>query len=112
DEPLAATFITSPAPNAGAIATNRRGELTKIPEVLQRRAEYLLALAAGHGYRRLSLGAWGCGGLRKDPSLISSTLANHLKDGEWAGRFDRVVFSVLDTSVAKNTIKVFESIIG
>lgn len=97
EEPRLATFITSPAPNAGAAAGNHPEEVPLIPEVLRRRSEYVLALAASQGYRRLVLGAWGCGVFRNDPRLVAATFAEHLR-GAWAGRFERVVFSVLDSS--------------
>jgi hypothetical protein len=53
DEPQLASFITSPAPNAGAASHDRPEELPLIPEVFRRRSEYVLALAASHGYKRL-----------------------------------------------------------
>ncbi len=49
--------------------------------MLRRRSEYVLALAAA--------------------------FAHHLAGGAWAGRFERVVFSVLDTSPAQGTFAAF-----
>jgi len=66
EEPHLATFITCAAPNAGAAANNRPEELAQIPEVFERRCDYVLALAASHGYKNLVLGAWGCGVFRND----------------------------------------------
>lgn len=111
EEPRLATFITSPAPNAGAAASNHPEEVPLIPEVLRRRSEYVLALAASQGYRRLVLGAWGCGVFRNDPRRVAATFAEHLR-GAWAGRFERVVFSVLDHSASGGTIAVFEQALG
>jgi uncharacterized protein (TIGR02452 family) len=107
DAPLLASFITSPAPNAGAAADNHPEELPLIPETLRRRADYVLRLAAFEGHRRLILGAWGCGVFRNDPVLVATVFAEHLC-GAWAGRFERVVFSVLDTSPGQETFKAFE----
>lgn len=107
-EPQIATFITSPAPNAGATAENRPGEMGRIPEILQSRSELILALAASHGYKQLILGAWGCGVFRNSPSAVAKTFATHLL-GAWAGRFQRVVFSVYDTSSAKETYSAFKA---
>lgn len=106
EAPRLATFITSAAPNAGAAASNHPEEVPRIPEVLRRRSEYVLALAASQGYRRLVLGAWGCGVFRNDPRLVAATFAEHLR-GAWAGRFERVVFSVLDRSASGETITAF-----
>lgn len=108
DEPQRVTFITSPAPNAGAAADNRPEELPLIPEVIRRRSEYVLALASAQGYKRLILGAWGCGVFRNDPAVVAAAFLGHLRQGAWAGRFERVVFSVLDTSPAGETLAAFE----
>jgi uncharacterized protein (TIGR02452 family) len=112
EQPRRATFITSAAPNAGAAAANHPEELPLIPQVLRRRSEYVLALAAARGYRRLVLGAWGCGVFRNDPRVVAQTFADHLLRGAWAGRFERVVFSVLDRSSAGETITAFQRAIG
>jgi uncharacterized protein (TIGR02452 family) len=109
DEPQMASFITSAAPNAGAAAGKRREDLSAIPDVFRRRSEYVLALAASQGYRQLVLGAWGCGVFRNDPEVVAESFASHLRHGLWAGRFDRVVFSVLDTSASQTTFKAFQS---
>ncbi len=108
DEPQTATFITSAAPNAGAAANNRPAELPSIPGVFQRRSEYVLALAASQGYKQLVLGAWGCGVFRNDPTVVAKSFAAHLKHGRWSGRFDRVIFSVLDTSSSQSTLAAFQ----
>jgi uncharacterized protein (TIGR02452 family) len=102
-----ATFITSAAPNAGAAATNRPEEVPAIPATLRRRAEFVLALAASQGYGLLVLGAWGCGVFRNDPKVVAYVFADHLLRGPWAGRFRRVVFSVLDGSREQTTIEAF-----
>jgi uncharacterized protein (TIGR02452 family) len=107
DEPQLVAFITSAAPNAGAAADNRPAELPSIPGVLRRRSEYVLALAASQGYRQLVLGAWGCGVFRNDPGVVAESFATHLRHDSWSGRFDRVVFSVLDTSPSQSTLTAF-----
>jgi uncharacterized protein (TIGR02452 family) len=108
EEPHQATFITSAAPNAGAAASNRPEELAQIPEVFERRCEYVLALAASQGYKNLVLGAWGCGVFRNDPEVVAGAFASHLRGGAWAGRFDHVVFSVLDSSASQDTFSAFQ----
>ncbi len=108
DAPRIAGFITSAAPNAGAIVTNRPDELALIEETFVDRAEGVLALAAAHGYRRLVLGAWGCGVFRNDPSMVAGVFARHLKHGGWAERFDYIRFSVLDSAKDARTFAAFE----
>jgi uncharacterized protein (TIGR02452 family) len=110
--PRLVNFITSAAPNAGAAASNRPAELPLIPDVFRRRTEYVLALAASQGYRRLVLGAWGCGVFRNDPRVVAAAFANHLRHGLWAGRFERVVFSVLDSSPSAGTFEAFRAAVG
>ena len=112
EQPQLVTFITSAAPNAGATSNNRRAELVRIPEVFRRRSEYVLGLAAHHGYRRLVLGAWGCGVFSNDPHMVAETFDSHLRHGVWAGRFERVVFSVLDNSASRETFAAFRNAIG
>lgn len=106
-QPLLASFITSPAPNAGATADNRPHESHLIPEVLKRRSELVLALAASQGLSTLILGAWGCGVFRNDPAVVAQAFAGHLS-GSWSGRFRKVIFSVLDRSEAKDTLTAFQ----
>ena len=110
-EPLPVTFLTSPAPNAGAVARNAPDDLPRIPETLRRRAELVLALAADHGAPALVLGAWGCGVFRNDPEVVAAAFAGLLREG-WANRFRRVVFSVLDTSADQSTFAAFERALG
>ncbi len=112
EEPQLVTFITSAAPNAGAIAEKRPAETAAIPEVFRRRCEYVLALAASRGYSQLVLGAWGCGVFRNDPGVVASAFANHLRHGAWSMRFERVVFSVLDTSSSRETFGAFARAFG
>jgi len=112
EEPQLATFITSPAPNAGAAADTRPEEVPHIPEVFRRRSEYVLALAASRGYQHLVLGAWGCGVFRNDPAVVAAAFAGHLRHGAWSGRFERVVFSVLDRSPSQDTFAAFQGAVG
>lgn len=111
EQPLMATFITSPAPNAGAIAKNEPEELDRIPDTFRQRSEYVLALAAHCGVPTLILGAWGCGVFRNDPELVAETFAGHLR-GLWAKKFRRVVFSVLDTSAGQDVFEAFRRACG
>jgi uncharacterized protein (TIGR02452 family) len=112
EEPRLAAFITSAAPNAGAIADNRPEERRQVPGVFRRRSEYVLALAASRGYKQLVLGAWGCGVFRNDAGAVAEAFSAHLQSGVWAGRFERVVFSVFDPSPARETFMAFQRAFG
>lgn len=107
DTPHVVNFITSAAPNAGAIAQQRRDELPLIEATLRRRAGNVLALAASQGWHRLVLGAWGCGVFRNDPRRVAAMFAEPLRSPEWCGRFESVVFSVFDTTSAESTFRAF-----
>lgn len=107
-QPILASFITSPAPNAGATAGNRPHEVSIIPQTLKARSELILAIAANQGIKTLILGAWGCGVFRNDPSVVAQSFAIHIC-GKWAGRFRKIVFSVLDTSEGQETFLAFVS---
>ncbi|MFE9612157.1 TIGR02452 family protein [Streptomyces sp. NPDC006012] len=97
DEPFTAGFLTAAAPNAGVVkrsAPQRAGEL---PQALAVRAGRVLEVAAAHGYRRLVLGAWGCGVFQNDPAQVAGAFHTLLgPGGRFAHTFERVVFGVLD----------------
>ncbi|MGI5439425.1 TIGR02452 family protein [Streptomyces shenzhenensis] len=97
DEPFTAGFLTAAAPNAGVVrraAPERAGQL---PRALAVRAERVLETAAAHGYRRLVLGAWGCGVFQNDPAQVAGAFSALLgPGGRFARSFEHVVFGVLD----------------
>ncbi|WP_433473201.1 TIGR02452 family protein [Spirillospora sp. CA-142024] len=97
EEPYDIAFLTSPAPNRGAIRDDAKAE--QIPAVLRRRARKVLAVALANGHRRLVLGAWGCGVFRNDPVEVAEAFAESLlPGGEFADRFEHVAFAVWDTA--------------
>ncbi|MFD6291074.1 TIGR02452 family protein [Streptomyces sp. NPDC060205] len=97
DEPYTAGFLTAAAPNAGVIKRTAPERVPELPRALASRAERVLETAEAHGYRRLVLGAWGCGVFQNDPAQVASTFATLLGDGgRFRGTFEHVVFGVLD----------------
>ncbi|WP_093797511.1 TIGR02452 family protein [Streptomyces sp. Wb2n-11] len=95
--PYTAGFLTSPAPNAGVIRSREPDLAHRIPAALASRAGRVLETAAACGYRRLVLGAWGCGVFRNDPAAVAGAFHAHLTgEGRFSGHFDEVVFGVLD----------------
>ena len=111
ETPYRASFITSPAPNAGAIATNQPQSLNRVSEVLHARTGRVLALAAHQGSRRLVLGAWGCGVFRNDPETVARAFADWLTgNGSFAGAFEHVTFAVYDTSRDQTTLEAFKAV--
>jgi uncharacterized protein (TIGR02452 family) len=101
-------FITSPAPNAGAIMKSQPQDLEKIPEALYTRGAKVLSLAAHHHCDALILGAWGCGVFQNQPSLVAQMFADLLlPNGQFYGRFKSVVFSVFSRSPEEKNLGEF-----
>jgi uncharacterized protein (TIGR02452 family) len=97
DQPMLASIITAPAPNAGAVTRNEPSRAPEIESALRRRAELVLYAAAREGIESLVLGAWGCGVFRNDPRLVAMTFANLLKPSRpYAALFKRIIFAVFD----------------
>ncbi|MFE0640983.1 TIGR02452 family protein [Streptomyces sp. NPDC058877] len=112
-DPFTVGFLTSPAPNAGAVRRNTPELAGRLPAALASRAERVLETAAAAGYRRLVLGAWGCGVFRNDPAQVASTFRALLTgDGRFAGHFDEVVFAVLDRTSGTPTLAAFQRVLG
>ncbi|GHG93557.1 TIGR02452 family protein [Streptomyces rubradiris] len=96
-EPYRAGFLTSAAPNAGVIRRTAPERAAELPGALAVRAERVLETAAAQRYRRLVLGAWGCGVFQNDPARVAGAFRAVLgPGGRFARTFDHVVFGVLD----------------
>ncbi|WP_418960579.1 TIGR02452 family protein [Streptomyces tritici] len=110
DVPYTAGFLTSPAPNAGVIRRQTPELAERIPDALAGRAERVLETAVAGGYRRLVLGAWGCGVFMNDPAVVAGVFRDLLTgEGRFAGHFDRVVFAVLDRTKDRTTLGAFRT---
>ncbi|MBC3989565.1 TIGR02452 family protein [Streptomyces sp. AC563] len=113
DEPYRVAFLTSAAPNAGVIAQRDPAAVSRVPRALASRAERVLEVAAAHGHRHLVLGAWGCGVFRNDPAQVAGAFRALLTgEGRFAGRFDHVVFAVLDRRADSPTRAAFAAAFG
>ncbi|TDC58376.1 TIGR02452 family protein [Actinomadura sp. KC345] len=109
EEPYEVAFLTSPAPNRGAIDDAEKA--ARIGGVLRLRARKLLAVALANGHRRLVLGAWGCGVFRNDPAEVAEVFAEQLRpEGPFAGRFEHVVFAVWDTAKGSPRHTAFQNV--
>ncbi|MGW2570489.1 TIGR02452 family protein [Streptomyces sp. NPDC001537] len=97
DEPYTAGFLTAAAPNAGVIRRTAPQRATELPQALAARAERVLETAALNGYRRLVLGAWGCGVFQNDPAQVADAFRALLgPGGRFTRTFERVTFGILD----------------
>ncbi|MEV0637351.1 TIGR02452 family protein [Streptomyces sp. NPDC050619] len=97
DEPYTVGFLTAAAPNAGVVMRAAPARASELPRALAIRAERVLETAAAHGYRRLVLGAWGCGVFQNDPTQVADAFRALLgPGGRFAGAFEHVAFGILD----------------
>ncbi|MFF9148598.1 TIGR02452 family protein [Streptomyces sp. NPDC014861] len=108
DPPFTVGFLTSPAPNAGVVRRRDPEQAHRLPAALASRAERVLETAVAEGYRRIVLGAWGCGVFQNDPAEVAGAFKALLAgDGRFAGHFDEVVFAVLDRGSGTPTLAAF-----
>jgi uncharacterized protein (TIGR02452 family) len=90
-------FLTAAAPNAGVVRRTAPERVAELPGALAARAGQVLSVAVLEGYRRLVLGAWGCGVFQNDPAQVAGAFRTLLgPGGRFAGAFEHVVFGVLD----------------
>ncbi|MER7519525.1 TIGR02452 family protein [Streptomyces sp. NPDC126499] len=110
-EPFTVGFLTSPAPNAGVIRRRTPELADRVPAALAARAERVLETAAAHDYRRLVLGAWGCGVFQNDPAGVATAFRTLLTgEGRFARHFDEVVFAILDRTRDQSTLGAFRRV--
>ncbi|MEU5687617.1 TIGR02452 family protein [Streptomyces venezuelae] len=110
DEMYTVGFLTSAAPNAGVIRRQAPERAVHIGQALAARAERVLETAVACGYRRLVLGAWGCGVFMNDPAQVEGAFRALLGEGgRFAGQFTHVVFGVLDRTKGAVTRGAFET---
>ncbi|GAB2853286.1 TIGR02452 family protein [Streptomyces deserti] len=108
DEPYAAGFLTAAAPNAGVVLRTAPQRAADLPHALSARAERVLETAAAHGYRRLVLGAWGCGVFQNDPAQVAGAFRALLEPGgRFASAFEHVVFGILDRTAGSVVREAF-----
>ncbi|WP_327186485.1 TIGR02452 family protein [Streptomyces sp. NBC_01334] len=111
DEPYGAGFLTAAAPNAGVVLRTAPERVSELPGALAVRAGRVLETAAAHGYRRLVLGAWGCGVFRNDPAQVAGAFRALLgPGGRFERRFEHVVFGVLDRTPGNVVLAAFERV--
>lgn len=106
--PVEVSILTAPAPCARDLRDDERAQL---PAVFERRVAMILALAAELRYRRLVLGAWGCGAFRNDPGVVADVFARRLADPAFAC-FERVVFAIFDETPEQRTLAAFRARLG
>ncbi|MFE6160041.1 TIGR02452 family protein [Streptomyces sp. NPDC056486] len=113
DEAYRVGFLTSAAPNAGVVLRQAPERADHLPAALAGRAERVLETAVACGYRRLVLGAWGCGVFQNDPAQVAGAFRALLDEGgRFHGYFEHIVFGVLDRTRGAVTRAAFEEAFG
>ncbi|MEU3339338.1 TIGR02452 family protein [Streptomyces sp. NPDC006668] len=108
DEPFTAGFLTAAAPNAGVVRRTTPERAAELPQALTTRAERVLETAAAQGYRRLVLGAWGCGVFQNDPAQVAGAFrALFGPGGRFAATFEHVTFGILDRTAGQTVRATF-----
>ncbi len=96
EEPWNVTILTSPAPNAGAIAKNDPASRQQIEPTFRRRIDQVLSAAIAFDHTAIVLGAWGCGVFGNDPQVVARLFGDSLRRGRFQRAFQHVAFAVLD----------------
>jgi uncharacterized protein (TIGR02452 family) len=107
DNPFTCSVMTCPAVNAGLVERYEPHNVSKIYDIMDRRIEKVLTLAAVHQYDNLVLGAWGCGVFKCEPSIIASLFNKHLNDGKFQGVFKKIRFAILEDKLIEDEFKQF-----
>jgi len=106
-KPYLASFITSPAVNAGVVNQKEPDNIDLIEPVSRERARKFLWIANQNRHQILILGAWGCGVFQNDPQMIAC-IFRELLEGEFANCFERVIMAIYDKTPARKVYQIFE----
>lgn len=107
DEMFLSSVITAPAPNMGAYLAKHPDGKDKVERAFSQRVGLLLALIKHLGYKRLILGAWGCGVFKNDPIFVAHTFYQWLHHPAFVASFEQVVFAIYDGSRHQHTLNAF-----
>jgi uncharacterized protein (TIGR02452 family) len=111
ETPFTCSFLSAPAPNAGAVLQRDRTRVDEVRRAFQSRISKVLAVATAQGYETIILGAWGCGVFKNEPRDVAAQFQEALT-GTFAGVFRLVHFAVLDRSIGGVIIAPFEQAFG
>ena len=110
DPPYMASFLTSPAVNAGAVRRNEPHNIPQIRPKLEARLHKALWIAYEQGHDTLILGAWGCGVFQNDPVMIADVFAETLgPGGPFDGCFAHITYAVYDRSEGRRVLGAFQA---
>ncbi|BBF41766.1 hypothetical protein lbkm_0446 [Lachnospiraceae bacterium KM106-2] len=96
DHPYMTAVLTIPAPNLNGRAKGL--DRDEIRDVMLHKIKTFLYVAARYGYRKLVLGAWGCGAFGHDARTVAGYFSTLLIKEKYWQFFDEIVFAVYDHS--------------
>lgn len=109
EAPFTTSFLTAPAPNAGAVRKNEPGSVGLIRPTMAARMGKILWIAQEQGHSTLVLGAWGCGVFGNEPRMVAELFSELLGPrGMFFGCFERVVYAVFDRSPGREVLFAFQ----
>ncbi|MBS1794998.1 MAG: TIGR02452 family protein [Acidobacteria bacterium] len=108
-KPYLATFLTSPAVNAGVVRRQEPHNVARIEPVNRERARKFLWIANQKRHQTLVLGAWGCGVFQNYPAEIAR-IFDELFAGEFENRFERVIMAIYDRTPEKKVYGAFAEV--
>lgn len=111
ETPFTCSFLTAPAPNAGAVLQQDPTRRNELRHALRGRINKVLSIAATQGYDTIILGAWGCGVFKNDPRDVAAEFQAALS-GDFAGVFRLIHFAISDRSSDGAVIAPFEQAFG
>lgn len=103
ERPWPLSFLTSAAPYAPKIGQPESGDL------LSKRINRVLSVAAALRYHALILGAWGCGAFGNDPFRTAVDFRKAL-EGDFRGQFSEVIFAIADWSPERRYLGPFREV--
>ena len=111
DESVVVSVLTCAAP----MVTEELGGLSKeqYEALLYNRIKGILTIAAEYGYKRLVLGAWGCGAFGNDAEVVARIFYNVIKEFRYnniaaESIFAAFYFAVMDNSKSKYNFNAFQ----
>ena len=112
-EPYRLSFVAVPA--IAHPDLTRDGLLTDaMADLTRQKMRTIFRIAAHHGHDALVLGAFGCGAFRNPPRHIALLFKEVMQEREFAGRFRKIVFAILEDRNAPHggNLQPFREVFG
>jgi uncharacterized protein (TIGR02452 family) len=97
-ESVPISVISVPAINQPALVDTPEGPriVPRLVEPSREKIRIILRVGALQGHNALVLSAFGCGAFRNPPRHMAELFRDVLREAEFTGRFERIVFAIVD----------------